>query len=881
MFLLLAVVAVSRVVTMADQNQQLLAEFISHRRCALFIGHDLGESASGFRGLPTTWQLADELAADCGYCGRYRSLPEVAGIFKQKRGRWALVRFLQDRIDVPDYRPLPIHHVIATIPFPVIVNAAWDTLLQQALDQQGTRYQIVRRDIDLGYLDTTAGTVLYRPYGSLSEPDSVVVCEEDQLNVFYDQSRVVERLKGVIEQYSLLLVGYAPAQDTVFVRMYHDIRRSQRDHKPPAFAVQLLNRAVDAAEWEARGVRPIIADPTAFMRDLAYSVAAAENRTLILPDLAEISNAPRLTAAELSVQAELLDSALDRIGVSDLVEQTDVPLLSEEQLRDIEAMRASYERLVRDFAPEQTSSRVWLRQGNIEYVRQNYDRAEDYYRHALAAEPGLAEAYHNLHYVTLARGDLVNAMAAYQHATDLRPELALLPPRYRVDAVLGGGAFGAVYRAWDSQTGQSVAVKVLQSQQARTEGALTSFKREAFVLQGLAHPNIVRLLDFQAYRGSYFIVFECLDGQTLKAALRATDRPFSLVRAYRIMEQICAGLAYTHAHDIIHRDLKPSNVFLTGDLVKLIDFGLAHPIAPGQLSTIQGATGTIGYMAPEQAEGRATDCRTDVYAAGTIFYEMITGRNPGEGTYWPPSALLPGLNDSLDLVIEKARERAPDDRYASIAEFHAELGRIVAMQAAAKDAPWLRRFTARGAQFLKVGTERGWPFLLLAALATGFVLPVLPGSTNQISQIARSISVGLFIVLVLAPLTGWFTLAVARRTRSPSIAAYGRAMGVLLALASTVLWLGAFTFAPPIYNIGSADAELYLEALLIDYLSTSLGLTFLVFVTLVASGMLTKRMLGCYATGFFLAFAFWLLCLSLGGIMLPIVAGSGWYAMLA
>ena len=108
----------------------LLVEQIVRRRCVLFLGPDASESAGGYRGLPTSWQLADELAGRCGYRGGYRPLPQVAQICQHARGRHDLIDFLRQRLDAPAYRPLPVHELIARIPFSAIVDAGWDRLLQ-------------------------------------------------------------------------------------------------------------------------------------------------------------------------------------------------------------------------------------------------------------------------------------------------------------------------------------------------------------------------------------------------------------------------------------------------------------------------------------------------------------------------------------------------------------------------------------------------------------------------------------------------------------------------------------------------------------------------------------------------------------------------------
>lgn len=861
-----------------------VAQHVIERRCALFIGPDLGESAGGFRGLPTSWQIADELAAQCGYRGRYRPLPQIAQIFQRERGRPALVSYLRQRIGADDYRPLPVHELIARIPFPVIVSGGWDTLLEQALDGQAVSYRTIRSNADLPFLRPgEERLLLFKPYGSVDNPNSLLVTEDDQLGVFYDLERVVARLKDVVEQYALLLIGYALAQDAVFVRIYHDIRHAQAAYQPPAVAVQSLARAEDAAAWEARGVEAVIEDPATFLRQLAEVVARAQGRVLALPDLEALSTAPRLTMDELGAQAAILNSMMDQIGVADLVEQTNVPLLSEEQLRDIEAMRAAYERLTRAFAPEQGSAHVWLRQGNLEYVRQNYARAEEYYRRALAAEPGLAEAHHNLHYVRLAQGDWAGGLEAYQQAIAAQPALALLPARYRIDAVLGGGGVGVVYRAFDTQTGKPVAVKILQRAQAQTERILEVFKREAHVLQSLDHPSIVRMIDFQTYRGNYFIVMEFLEGETLKEALARAAQPFSLDRAFRLIEQVCEALTHAHSANIIHRDVKPSNIFLVGEHVKLIDFGLARPIAGGELSTPGAAAGTLTYMAPEQAEGRGSDARTDEYAVTTVFYEMVTRRNPAQGTYRPLSELRPGLNSALDLVIEKARERAPNDRYPTVAAFCGELRQVVAMQAAAENAPLALRLIARAAQRMKLVVERGWLAWLLVSLAAGFLVPAIWTAAVPRGMVRYTAS-GMIITLLLAVIAGPFTVAVGRRVRSAPIAAYGTAMGAVLGLVNSLLWLRSFSFLfvrpelcrPPEPCLGyGGTAEFFM--LTIESALLSLGTAVGVFLILPAAGWLARRTGRSYAAGFFLAFGLLTVGLLVAALALP----PGWYGDLS
>ncbi|QRN93704.1 protein kinase [Archangium violaceum] len=207
--------------------------------------------------------------------------------------------------------------------------------------------------------------------------------------------------------------------------------------------------------------------------------------------------------------------------------------------------------------------------------------------------------------------------------------------RFEILEELGGGAMGRVFRARDVELRREVALKFLLPRSARA-GQLSGSRlwEEARAIAQLDHENIVRLFDVSEWRGAPwepnvpFLVMECLEGESLTSVLRR-GRP-GLRRTLEILDAVAAGLAHAHAHHIVHRDLKPSNVLLTRDgRVKLLDFGLAHlmssssPIVP-HLPT----AGTPAYMAPEQWRGGEQDARTDLWAAGVLMYEMLTGEFP-------------------------------------------------------------------------------------------------------------------------------------------------------------------------------------------------------------------------------------------------------------
>ena len=220
--------------------------------------------------------------------------------------------------------------------------------------------------------------------------------------------------------------------------------------------------------------------------------------------------------------------------------------------------------------------------------------------------------------------------------------------RYEIQAPLGAGGMGEVYRARDTRLERAVAIKVLSSRLCADPEAKERFEREARVISSLNHPNICRLYDIGEQNGVKFLVMEYLDGQTL--AQRLQKGPLAMKEILNAGVALADALTAAHTAGVIHRDFKSANLFLThGNEVKILDFGLAKSSArsSGQTApalvdeatisiapqlTIEGAAlGTVAYMSPEQARGESVDVRTDLFSCGVVLYEMTTGRRPFNG----------------------------------------------------------------------------------------------------------------------------------------------------------------------------------------------------------------------------------------------------------
>lgn len=266
--------------------------------------------------------------------------------------------------------------------------------------------------------------------------------------------------------------------------------------------------------------------------------------------------------------------------------------------------------------------------------------------------------------------------------------------KYEIEAHLGSGGNGAVYRARDTQLGRKVALKLLHEQLTFDAGIAGRFRAEAEAMARLNHPNVVTVHDFVGEANTWAIVMELVEGGETLGSVLERDRQLDCARAFRIGADVASGLGHAHARGIVHRDVKPANILLVrdghGERAKVTDFGIAR-LLDGERRTRQNTTlGTLYYLAPEQALDSHVDRRADFYSLGVTLYEAVAGRVPfpydnparvlqahiGEAPV-PPSALAPGLVPGAERLImsllAKRPEERPGDGAALAAQFQALL----------------------------------------------------------------------------------------------------------------------------------------------------------------------------------------------------------------
>jgi eukaryotic-like serine/threonine-protein kinase len=375
----------------------------------------------------------------------------------------------------------------------------------------------------------------------------------------------------------------------------------------------------------------------------------------------------------------------------------------------------------------------------------------------LAASSGAVDGFLETPALVLAARDLVQDEPSLPQGTSVGP--------YRIVALLARGGMGDVYRATDPRLGRDVALKMLTSAERGDGHAVERFLQEARITASLDHPNIVKVFDVGMSNGRPFLVSELLDGETLRAPIGRGAVP--LADAIGIASALARGLVAAHARGLVHRDLKPENIFLTkSGTTKILDFGIAKlaqdPALPGGLATLTGVVlGTAGYLAPEQVKGEPVDARTDLFALGSILFELITGQRAFVRDHTidtlhaivhhdPPDLLPAGA--PLTAIVKRLLAKAPDARFQSAADLLWILEQIDSTEPRPASRPAFALRAPAGKpdiRFFKV--NRGWAIagaaglaMVLAALVGGRLRDRAPGrsATPDLTQFTWSLPAG-------------------------------------------------------------------------------------------------------------------------------------------
>ncbi len=272
----------------------------------------------------------------------------------------------------------------------------------------------------------------------------------------------------------------------------------------------------------------------------------------------------------------------------------------------------------------------------------------------------------------------------------MTPDGELILGKYRILARLGEGGMGTVYRARDEMLDRDVAIKLLRQDLSSQAHLVERFRAEAIALARLAHPRIATLHGLERDGEQFYMIMEFLRGETLETLIQR-DGPMPWQQAVAVCAAICDALSHAHAHGVVHRDIKPANVMLGPDhSVKVMDFGIARMMGSSRQTRHGNTIGTPSYMAPEQLRGEDTDGRTDLYALGTMLYELLSGKVPfsADSDYQLmmmqlndpvplPSRSAPGVPSSIDAIVIRAMSKRASDRYSDASAMREALEQVL------------------------------------------------------------------------------------------------------------------------------------------------------------------------------------------------------------
>jgi serine/threonine protein kinase/tetratricopeptide (TPR) repeat protein/TolB-like protein len=323
----------------------------------------------------------------------------------------------------------------------------------------------------------------------------------------------------------------------------------------------------------------------------------------------------------------------------------------------------------------------------------------------------------------------------------------LLGSRYQVLRILGQGGMGAVYQARDQELDRTIALKVIRPELASNPSILARFKQELILSRNVTHKNVIRIFDLGEAEGTKFITMEYVEGEDLRGILRRNGK-FHSKEAVTVIQQICRALEAAHAEGVIHRDLKPQNVMRDPQgRVVVMDFGLARSLESDGMTQTGALVGTLEYMSPEQALGSSLDQRSDLFAVGLIFYELLTGKSPYKADTAiaslmkrtheraiPASDVDPSVPVSLSAIVSRCLEREPEDRYQTASQLLKELeawssdpNRTVSSRVGISAASASQVSGPRSVQIsLNLPSQGGWMWVAVAlgVVVLFFALPV-------------------------------------------------------------------------------------------------------------------------------------------------------------
>jgi serine/threonine protein kinase len=441
------------------------------------------------------------------------------------------------------------------------------------------------------------------------------------------------------------------------------------------------------------------------------------------------------------------------------------------------------------------------------------------------------------------KGDWDSAFQVYQDILQRTPQQAFFPERYEVRKILGKSELGVSYLIFDREQDKLLGATILDHSYKFTNEELEEFASQ---IGRLNSPHISRILGFGYHREATYMLSEFIAGPNLRAHL-ADVKSLPYQEAMQIARQVTEALQDGHQQGLPHLNLRPANIMLSPEGVKLVNYAISRLTAIKYAKNRFGKRYMDDYLAPEQLSGQGGDERSDIYALGTVLYEMLIGHPPSVGRFYYPSEVHLEATEAVDIFIDHAREDDPDKRFATAKAMRTEMDRITMTSIRGGLNQRLRVGLAWMSERYKKLTSRRGLILLLPAFVALLAASVLFATPVQIRLPARLLLPLLLNSLVTGTVSDFLIRALARRRGLGSLSTSGRGMGAILGLVLTLHVISV---------VGGEQllAEYFLEGLVLGSLAFAVLGTALALGMVVAIAWITERLFKSYTTGFYWSF---------------------------
>ena len=449
------------------------------------------------------------------------------------------------------------------------------------------------------------------------------------------------------------------------------------------------------------------------------------------------------------------------------------------------------------------------------------------------------------------KGDMDSAFQVYQDIVQRTPQQAFFPERYEVRRLLGKGELGVTYSLFDREENRSLAATILDRSYEFTQEQLEQFASD---IGKLSSARISRILGFERHREHTYMLSELIDGPNLRVHL-AEVNALSYTEAMEIARQVTEALEDGHRQGLPHLNLRPANIMLSSEGVKLVNYGISRLASVKRAPIAAGKRYMDDYLAPEQLSGRGGDERSDIYALGTILYEMLIGHPPSVGRFYYPSEVSIEATEADDILIDHARENDPARRFATAEAMRTEIDRISmgsqrrsANQALRLALAWITE------RYHKLTSRKGLTLLiptLMVLLAASLI--TLPSIPSEVKLPARMILPLLLNSLLVGTLSDWVIRALARRRGLGSLSSSGAGMGVVFGFVFTLnaIRLVGINDLPDSLGISTQidTVGTFAVMLVVSIFETALALGIMITIA-----WITERLFKSYTTGFYWTF---------------------------